>query len=33
MYGETAEPVHDIGVCDTLSLASDILWYQLLPHC
>jgi hypothetical protein len=23
---------NDIGLCDTLSIASDILWYQLIPH-
>jgi len=23
----------DIGLCDTSSLASDILWYQLIPRC
>jgi hypothetical protein len=22
-----------IGLCDTSSVASDILWYQLNPHC
>jgi hypothetical protein len=23
---------NDIGLCDTSSIASDILWYQLTPH-
>jgi hypothetical protein len=23
----------DIGLYDTSSIASDILWYQLFPHC
>jgi hypothetical protein len=23
----------DISLYDTLSIASDILWYQLMPHC
>jgi hypothetical protein len=23
----------DIGICDTSCLASDVLWYQLVPHC
>jgi hypothetical protein len=23
---------NDIGLCDTLPLASDILWYQLIPY-
>jgi hypothetical protein len=30
----TVEPgYNDIGLCDTSSIASDILWYQLIPHC
>jgi hypothetical protein len=30
----TAEPRYNaIGLCDTSSIASDILWYQLLDHC
>jgi hypothetical protein len=30
----TVEPGdNDIGLCDTSSIASDILWYQLIPHC
>jgi hypothetical protein len=24
---------NDIGLCDALSTALDILWYQLIPHC
>jgi len=24
---------NDIGLRDTLSITSDILWYQLIPHC
>jgi hypothetical protein len=24
---------NDIGLCDTSPIASDILWYQLIPHC
>jgi len=28
------EPVYnDRGLCDTSPIASDILWYQLIPHC
>jgi hypothetical protein len=23
---------NDTGLCETLSIASDILWYQLIPH-
>ena len=23
----------DIGFCDTSCLASDVLWYRLVPHC
>jgi hypothetical protein len=30
----TGEPgYNDTGLCDTSSIASDILWYQLIPHC
>jgi len=30
----TMEPgYNDIGLCDTSSIASDILWCQLIPHC
>jgi hypothetical protein len=30
----TGEPGYDdIGLCDTSSIASDIQWYQLIPHC
>jgi hypothetical protein len=30
----TVEPSYnDTGLCDTLSIASDILWYQLITHC
>jgi len=30
----TKEPVYnDNGLCDTPSIPSDILWYQLIPHC
>jgi len=30
----TNEPVYnDIGVCDTSSITSDTLWYQLIPRC
>jgi hypothetical protein len=29
----TMEPGYNgIGLCDTSSIASDILWYQLIPH-
>jgi hypothetical protein len=24
---------NDIGLCDTSPIATDILWYQLIPHC
>jgi len=24
---------NDIGLCDILSIASAILWYQLISHC
>ena len=24
---------NDIGLSDTSSIAPDILWYQLIPHC
>jgi len=30
----TLEPCYnDIGLRDTTYIASDILWYQLIPHC
>jgi hypothetical protein len=30
----TVEPGYNIiGLYDTSSIASDILWYQLIPHC
>jgi hypothetical protein len=30
----TVEPgYNDIGLCDTSSITSYILWYQLIPHC
>jgi hypothetical protein len=30
----TVEPgYNDIGLCDTSSVASDILWYQLISRC
>jgi len=29
----TGDPgYNDMGACDTSSIASDILWYQLIPH-
>jgi len=32
--GNTVDPSYnDIGLCDNSSIASDILLYQLLPHC
>jgi hypothetical protein len=34
IYNTTVEPVYnDIGLYDTSSITSDILWYQLIPHC
>jgi len=24
---------NDIGLCDISYIASDILWYQIIPHC
>ena len=24
---------NDVGLYDTSSITSDILWYQLIPHC
>jgi len=34
MLSITVEPgYNDIGLCDTSSIPSDILWYQLIPHC
>jgi hypothetical protein len=32
-YTRTVEPGYNIGLCDTSSIASDILWYQLILHC
>jgi hypothetical protein len=33
-YGNTVEPdYNDIGLYVTSSIASDILWYQLIPRC
>jgi len=30
----TVEPgYNENGLCDTPSITSDILWYQLIPHC
>jgi len=30
----TVEPCYnDVGLCETSPMASDILWYQLIPHC
>jgi hypothetical protein len=30
----TVEPgYNDIGLCDTSSITSYVLWYQLIPHC
>jgi len=30
----TVEPgYNDIALCDTSPITSDILWYQLIPHC
>jgi hypothetical protein len=32
-YENTVElGYNDIGLCDTSSVTSDILWYQLIPH-
>jgi hypothetical protein len=32
-YNSTVEPgYNDTGLYDTSSIASDILWYQLIPH-
>jgi hypothetical protein len=34
MLQNTVEPAYnDIGLYDTSYIASDILWYQLIPHC
>jgi len=27
------EPGYNIGLYDTSFIVSDILWYQLIPHC
>jgi hypothetical protein len=33
-YTGTVEPgYNDFGSYDTSSIALDILWYQLIPHC
>jgi hypothetical protein len=33
-FNNTVEPgYNDVGLCETPSKASDILWYQLIPHC
>ena len=33
-YINTVEPGYNyIGLYDTSSIALDILWYQLIPHC
>jgi hypothetical protein len=33
-WRNTVEPgYNDIDVYNTSSIASDILWYQLIPHC
>jgi hypothetical protein len=33
-FNNTIEPgYNDIGLCHTSFIASDILWYQLIPHC
>jgi hypothetical protein len=34
MHTNTIEPAYnDIGLCETLSTVSNILQYQLVPHC
>jgi len=34
LWVDTVEPgYNDIGLCDTSSITSDILWYQLIPRC
>jgi hypothetical protein len=34
IYIHRVEPRYsDIGLCDSSSVASDILWYQLIRHC
>jgi hypothetical protein len=34
VHPDTVEPgYNNIGLRDTSSIASDILWYQLIPHC
>jgi hypothetical protein len=34
LYTKTVKPgYNDIGLCDTTYIPSDILWYQLTPHC
>ena len=33
LFKYTFEPgYNDIGLCNTLPIPSDILWYQLIPH-
>ena len=33
LLANTVEPgYNDMGLCDTSSMASDIMWYQLIPH-
>ena len=29
----TVEPGYNVGLCVTSPILSDILWYQLIPHC
>jgi hypothetical protein len=31
--GEVEPGYNDIGLYDTSPITSDILWYQLIPHC
>jgi hypothetical protein len=31
-YGRVEPGYNDIGLHDTSSIASDILWHQLIPH-
>ena len=34
LFNSTVESgYNDIGLYSTLLIASDILWYQLIPHC
>lgn len=32
MHNILSNPVITVSLCDTFSIASDILWYQLIPH-